>query len=298
MGKSSPSSNQSTTVNPPAFALPGLTQAAGEATRLYNEGPQQFFPGQTFADFNPLQTQGQQSQVDFANQVLPGLNQQIFGGFGQALNTDVTQDPSVQAALASIENRGNRNFAENIAPTLRRGGTGVGQEFGTRPELAVGVAGRDLAGQIADAQASFLAQQLGSARQAQGAGLALAPQIAQQGLMGGNILGQIGAQQQGQEQLGINEAMNRFNFEQGAPVDSLNQLIAQLTGATGGGSQSSQFSGTGGGINPAIGGAIGGGLLASQLPASILGSGAFGNIGSVFGPAGIAGGALLGALLS
>lgn len=295
MGKKSGGGNQTTTVNPPEFLRPALEGAIGKAENLYSQGPQEFYPGQTFAGFNPLQIQGQQEQLNFAQGVLPGLNQQLYGGFGQALNTDVTQDPSVQAALQSIENRAGRLFSNQILPGIESQAIGAGGLGGSRQGVAEGLAAQGLLENVADAQGSFLGNQLDSARRAQGAAMAIAPQIAQQGLLGGNIMGQIGSQWQGLDQAAINEAMQRFQFEQQAPTNQLDTLINQLTGLGGGFSQQNTYAK--GQSNP-LGGALGGALLANTLPASLVGSGSFGTIGGAFGPLGLAGGALLGALLS
>lgn len=295
MGKSSGDSE--TKVKIPGFAKDALKSGIGAAGSLFGQGPQQFFPGQTFANFDPLQTQGQQAQLNFAESFLPGLNEQIFGSFGNALNAgDIFNDPSVQAGLGTIESRANQNFAENTLPSLRRAGIGAGQEFGTRPELAAGVAASRLGRDVGDAQAQFLANQLGSARQLQGAGLAISPQIQGLGLTQGNIFGDVGAQRQGMEQLGISEDVDRFNFGQQAPSALTQQYvnqIAQLAGGVPAGQSTSQ------GGSGTLGNILGGGLLGAGIGSSIPGFGA--GAGTAFGPAGLGlgiGGAILGGLFS
>lgn len=262
---------ETTRVEGPTFLRRKLPGIAEEAQRLFEQGPLSFFPGQTFAGFDPLQEEAFQQATAFGRGAAPGLVGQAFGGLGQALNTDVTQDPSVQAALGTIESQALRNFQENVLPSIRQGATGVGGEFGSRLDQAERLAARDLQQGISESQSQFLANQLGSARQLQGVGLSLAPGlIGGLGTLPGNILGQVGAQRQGMEQQAINEAMQRFQFEQQAPFESLQTFANQLTGI---GAVPGQTQTTSGGeVNPiagGLGGAIGGATLgATAIPGS------------------------------
>ena len=152
---------------PPAVAKP-LKGAIGEANANFQQGPQEFFPGQTFADFNPTQLAALQQQLSFAQNQLPGQLSGINQSFGNALNAgDLYNDPSVQAGLGTIENRANRNFSENVLPQLRQQATGTGNQFSSKAEQSEQLAGRDLQQAISDAQGSFLGNQLNSARSLQ-----------------------------------------------------------------------------------------------------------------------------------
>ena len=115
----------------PRFLENASQAGISAATDLFNQGPLQFFPGQTFAGFDPLQQEGFQSQLDFARNVAPGIQGDIFSSLGRALGAEGTinaedlidrnvgnlfNDPSVQAGLGTIESRANRNFMENVLP--------------------------------------------------------------------------------------------------------------------------------------------------------------------------------------
>lgn len=302
MGKSSGGgdTNQTTTVNPPAFVAPYLKNAAQAASNLYKTGPQEFYPGQTYAGFDPLQTQGQQAQLNFANSILPGLNQNIFGSFNQALDaSNIVDNPAIQAGLGAIENRANQNFSESILPQLRQQATGTGNMFSSKAEQSERLAGRDLQSVISNAQADLLSGSIGDAMRLQGAGLSLAPQTLGTGLFGGQVQQDIGGQLQGMDQNAINETMARFNFGQQAPTNSLNDYIAQLGGLAGN-YNVSQGNTSADSSNNWLGGAIGGGLLGNALAGSSLVTGfsplAF--LGAAGGLPAIAGGAILGGLLS
>lgn len=124
---------------------------------------------------------------------------------------------------------------------------------------------------------------LSSAARAQ----ALAPTLAQMGLMPFDIMNQVGAQRRGLEQMGIDEAMSRHQFEQNAPFLNLQQY-ASLLQNPGGGTQTTTGPGgnpllaglggaaTGAGIGGALGSAAGiasGAANPYMLPAILLGGG-------------------------
>jgi len=297
MGKSSGGGDTTTTVNPPDWAVPYITGAAKEGQRIYGQGPQQYYPNQTYAGFDPLQLAGQQANANYAQSVVPGLNQNIFGSFNQALNSaDVLNNPAITAGLDTIESRANQNYLESILPQLRQQATGTGNQFSSKAQQSEYQSARDLQQVISDAQANLLTGTIGDAMRQQNAALAVAPNILGTGLMGGDILQSVGSQQQAMNNLGIQEAINRWNFGQQAPTNALNTYIGQLGGLTGNYNvqQSSQDTGS-----SALGGAIGGGLLGASAGNALsagtwLGAGPAAALGPA-GWAGLAAGALLGA---
>ena len=244
-----------------------LKAAGVSAEQLYGQGAQEYFPGQTFADFDPNQTAGLQSQLDFAQQGLPNQLGQINQSYGNALNAgSIFSDPSVMAGLGTIEDRANRNFSESILPQLRQQATGTGNQFSSKAEQSERLAGRDLQGMISDAQGSFLGGQLASARGLQGNALGNAPNISQLGLLPGQTQFGVGQANQTQNQLGISEDVNRFNFNQQAEGQSLNDYIARLQGISGSGGASSSSPGTSTNmLGSVLGGAILGGGLYNQF---------------------------------
>lgn len=60
--------------------------------------------------------------------------------------------------------------------------------------------------------------------------LALSPTMAQMGMMPYDIMNQVGGQIQGQDQLRINEAMNRYNYNMNAPWQSISNYTGALAG--------------------------------------------------------------------
>ncbi|NIR16423.1 MAG: hypothetical protein GWN86_21870, partial [Desulfobacterales bacterium] len=186
MGKKS---GKDTKVEVPNFVRDAAKYLTGASKDLYEQGPLEYFPGQTYAGLTDPQMAGVNQYIDFANQTFPGLSNQIFGSFGSALDAgNLYTDPSVQAGLGVIESQANRNFAENILPRLRQQATGTGNQFSSKAEQSERLAARDLQTAISEAQGGFLGNQLDSARRLQGAALATAPQTLGTGLFGGQTL--------------------------------------------------------------------------------------------------------------
>jgi hypothetical protein len=251
--------------------------ALPEINANFAEGPQQFFPGQTFADLTPDQLAGLQSQLNFSQNQLPGQLGQVNQSFGNALNAgSLFGDPSVQAGLGTIENRANQNFSENILPQLRQQATGTGNQFSSKAEQSERLAGRDLQQIISDSQGSFLANQLGSARGLQGSAIGNAPNVTQLGLRPGANQFNVGSVLQGQNQLGVSEDVNRFNFGQQAEDVNLDQLIARfgsLAGIGGGAGFSSQPGASTNQFAGALGGAAIGNSLFNSISPQFTGGG-------------------------
>jgi len=260
-GSSSPSAVSGIKAQP-KWLQDALKRAQQEAQGLY--GSQQPFEGPTVAPATPGQLGGLESQVQAAQGFAENQLPNIFGSFGTALDAgNIFSDPSVQAGLGTIESRGTQNFLENVLPGLRRGATASGGEFGTRGELAAGVAGSRLGRDIGDSQAQFLASQLASARGLQGQTIGNAPNVAQLGALPGQAQFAQGSFLQGQQQNTIDELLRKYNF----PQDQLNAYLGQLGQISGAGAGASVTPNTSG-TNPfaaALGGAQLGGLIAPSF---------------------------------
>ena len=293
--------NTTTTIEAPGFARAGLQQAADESQRLFADSASNtFFPGQTFANLNRQQLEGLQGSADLARSGLGGIPQGALGALNQSfLGTDFINDPVVQGQLNAIQSQGNRNFAENLAPNIRRQASQVGQAFGSRGDALQARTAADVQQRISEAQAGFLAQTRGQALDAQGRALALAPQIGNLQNAPNQLLGQVGAQLQNQSQLGINDQINRFNFDRDLQANRVNQLVNQFgsLGQIGGQTTSNVDTDGGNSFSNILGGGALGASLGSMIPG--FGAGAGSGIAGALGPGGVAlgvGGALLGGL--
>lgn len=225
--------------------VPGLYS---EAAKLYNQGGQQYYQGDTLSPQASETSQSQQMTSDIANQGSQGndnLQQQyadtmggnyLYGGqgFNQAL----------QAASNKIIPQIDSRFA-----MAGRSGSGLAQTAQTQA--------------LSDSFAGLYNDERG--RQIQMS--ALAPQINQMRYADANTLGQLGAQKEDYQQDLINQQIQKFNFEQNAPYDALNRYAQILNPGLGvGGTQTSAVpTASRNRAVGAIGGAASGAMMGSYI---------------------------------
>ena len=251
---------------PSTIQAPYLTDLYSQAQRQFQAGPQQFFPGRTFAapSATTLAAEDATRQAAAA-QSLFGLGS-IVPGFQQALMSPAQrfQDPmlqqSLQAQLRPIEETGAR-----LLQQARRGANEAGQLGGDRQAILEAEVIRDVAQKQADVASRLYGDVYGDVLKTQAATLGLAPSIIQTFTQPAQTLAAVGRAEDIRAQQPITEAMQRFAFEQAAPVTSLQQYgnivagnILPGTITTSGQSNRPSFlQGAAGGA--AAGGAIGGG---------------------------------------
>jgi hypothetical protein len=267
---------------PSAIQAPYLTDLYSEAQRQFRAGPQQFFPGRTFAapSATTLASEDALRQAAAAQGVF-GLGS-LVPAFQQQLMSPAQrfQDPmlqqSLQAQLRPIEETGAR-----LLQQARRGANEAGQLGGERQAILEAEVIRDVAQKQADVASRLYGDVYGDVLKTQAATLGLAPSIMQTFTQPARTLAAVGQAEDIRAQKPITEAMQRFAFEQAAPSQALQQYGNIVAGTILPGTITTtgpQSSGPG-----ALAGAAGGAGLASAL--------GFG------GPLGLATGAVLGGLL-
>jgi hypothetical protein len=239
---------------------PYLTKGFEKAGDYLNQPAQTYYPGQTVVPFSPETNLAMQMQTARAingspiqgaanNQLTSTLNGDYLYG-GQGFNA------AMQAATNKILPQVNSTFA-----AAGRGNGGLASVAQTQA--------------IADA----FANQYGQERENQQRAMLFAPQVANMDYQDISQLANVGAQKESLQQEQTQDAMNRYNFNQGAPLSQLQNYMNLIQGNYGGSSTSTssqpmyrnQGSGMLGGAmagaqvgsmfgNPLIG-AIGGGLL-------------------------------------
>ena len=240
-----------------------LSREIGSIAGGTGQNAMPFFPGQTYAGMSPLTSMGMQHYLGpMASAAGQSSNYfaDVMGGQYLGMN------PQFQNAVMNPA-------IENVASRFASAG-----RYGSPASQS----------QMAEAGMRALAPYYDAERQRMGQAAMMGPQINQQygqGLFG---LGQI---QEGYDQQGINEAMQRHYYNPN--INYLQQISGLFSPGTGFGSQNTN---TGGMTLPGIlGGAMMGGSMGAAHP--LLGAGA----GSVLGPAGWAGiglGGLLGGLMA
>ena len=282
-GGSSSDQNMTTEAVPWSGAQPHLQSIMSSAGSLYGQGGPGYYPGQTFAGRDPLSDQAQNLRLNYATNSMPGQIYDAQRAQSFALNSpDAANNPYVQNMMQSNQFMANRNLSENLLPMIDSGAVAAGQMGGSRQGIAQGLAMRGTQEALANANAQTMMDAYGKGLGAQQGALAMAPNIMGMGTAPMDIMGQVGAYNQGIDTQALDADMARWNYNQERPWDALGRYSNIVSGNNQWGSSSTQ---EGGGSSP-VASAIGGGLMgasAASLPMFNTGTGIAGGLGSAMG---------------
>jgi hypothetical protein len=296
MGGMSGGGQQTTRTELDPSVRPFVEYGLREAQNLYQQGPMEFYPGQTFVGPSQMTQQGMQMAQQRALQGSPLVQgaQQTVGALQTAMNPalgafgdiygragfnpamgltgqtasgaylggnpffqgafqpaaraaqDVfeqgIQGISSQAsragrygsgAMGQLQDRASGQFAQSLSDTAGQlAFQNYGQERGLQEQAIQSLGGlSNQALQTQLAAAGGLGQTAASdyARQLQAA--SMAPGMASQDYADIQRLIDLGQMQEGYQQMALGDAMGRFNFEQQAPMASLQSYLSAIYGA-------------------------------------------------------------------
>lgn len=195
--------------------IPYLDTLFKGAKNLYDQGPRQYYPGETYAGMSPVSQTALEGITQRGlegsplNKASSSYLQDVLGG--KYLNQ---QSPGWDAVANAA-----RSGADSTYAGLGRYGSGA---HDTAVAQAVG-----------GLQYQDYANQLGRMDQA----AALAPQVAGQDFIDLNAVNQAGQQYQGELQNQINADLQRYNYQQNAPYANLQDFGSIIGQNYGGGSQ-------------------------------------------------------------
>jgi len=272
MGKGSGGGTQTTMALPSPQQAPYMSDIYQQAQARYNEGPQQFFPGQTYAGLTEDMEVAEQQlranlvpQQGLADNILSAQNYSLMSPQNLASNPYLAG--ATEAALRPIYSQ-----AQGLLQQARRDATGAGQLGGTRQAiLEQGVIG-DYMQRAGDISSTMYSDAYQQAQANQLKALAMSPQTQQAITAPAMQLGALGTAEQQRSQQAIDEARMRFEFAQQAPDEALSRYsnIAGSNILPGGSTTSAQ------GGEPSFGQkAIGAGLLGAGTYGALGASGAF-----------------------
>ena len=298
---------------------PYVQYGLGEAQRLYQAGAPEYFTGQTYigpsqqtqAALSAMQSRAMQGNplVPLAQQQLattlggsraetlgsatsPTLANTIAGGYlGQNPYYTAALQPGFQAASTSYQDAINQMRSRASAA----GRYGTNEALMSQEQRAQGALANALANQAAQLGYSGYEAERGRQQQALGMGLDLyeaerarqqaaigaAPGLAAQDYTDIAQLAQVGQASEAYQQAALQDAIQRFNFQQQAPYSSLQSFLSAAYGAPMG-QQTVQPTYS----NP-LAGILGGALTGAKLGSAVPGLGT---------TAGAIGGGLLGLL--
>ena len=204
------------------FSQPFLQYGMSEALRQYQKAAPQFYQGQTYADFSPQTEQalGMQERRALAGSPLTQQAQSTLGSFLGSTGTEGQYVPPAQSGLlAGAIQRALDPVQARVQSELSmrgRSGSGAGADVMTRAlgDVAADVAYRDFATQ-------------------RGLGLQaaqMAPTMAATDYSDIARLQQVGAAREAQAQLGIQDAMQRYQYEQTSPMEQLARYQNTIAG--------------------------------------------------------------------
>lgn len=211
-------------VEPGEFIRPAVDKLLDLATKSV-ETPKSFFPSSTVAGFDPLQQEAFDLSANVARGILPSLASGSAEALGSAfrLASDPGSDPIVQGQISAALDPLQERLQNQILPSIRHSAIQAGG-FGTeRQGLAETEATKQFIRASGDAINNILATARGQGLQS----LQLLPTVSQAQLGGANVLGDVGARMQQQEQARINEEVARHQFEQGE-LDQRTANFAQI----------------------------------------------------------------------
>jgi hypothetical protein len=268
------STNTVSKADPWAGQQPYLQNVFGRAEDLYQNNPLQYFQGQTYAGLSPETETSLQMQTDRA---LNGsqLNNAAQANLTDTLNgkyLDVNQNPYLMPAADSI--------MAKVLPQINSQFAGAGRGNSGLAARAAGEGATNAIGGLA-------LQNYNNERTNQQRSALLSPQLAQQDYADAARLGEVGSVREDLAQQGINDQMQRFQFENMAPWQQLGLYNQLIQGNYGGQTTEAQT---------APRRSIGAGVLTGAVGGGALGALAGNNLG--FSPTyGAAGGAAMGGLM-
>ena len=256
-------SQQSVTANlPPLRGAPGgdstidptirpyLEMGLQRAEQLFMGQPMQFFPGQTYVSPSEQTLSALQMQEALAELAQPAVEagQEAFlgvlGGLQQtAGGAFLGGSPGQQAAIEAAVRPLQQQFEQITLPGVSSAFSRAGRYGSGAMERAIGTATEATGRAIGDIASNIAYQDYANerARQqaAQGAlvqGATLAPQIYGQQFLPSQQLAQVGAAREAIAAQPLQEQMQRFQFEQQAPIQGLQSYLSSIYGSPLGGS--------------------------------------------------------------
>ncbi len=228
---------KTTKSSPWSGQAPYLTDLFKQAQGLYNAPGPNYFPGQTFAGFNPTQIGAQGSALGAAHSLQPtidqGLSTSRFLTDPRLLNPN--SNPALAAAAMGAARPTVQTLMDTILPRINNQAMRAGNLGNDRQGIAQGLAIRGTEQAIADQSAKIYANAYGQGLHTMTQNLALQPTLDRTALLPAQIESGIGAQQQQMTQQGINEAVARYNYQQQLPYQKLSQYSQIINRLNGGG---------------------------------------------------------------
>lgn len=286
---SGPFGNTSARVSPSGFGVRPITQAVQQMQAPVSAAPSgtvggpQYYPGQTIAAIDPRTAEG----LDYATYVARNNLMQQGGAAQGAQQTlinasNINNNPNLQAAITAATEPVIRQFTDaggTLSQIRSNAIANGGQGNSTRQGIAEGIALDRLSQNTLGIGAQMAQQAYQTGLDATAKGLALQPNVTQAMLQPGATLDAVGQEQRVLQQQFIDDAVQRWNYNQQLPGSNLANFQQLINGGFGGTSTSAVEAGK---ANPALLG-LGGAAMGYGLAASMPALGVTGPVGAGIG---------------
>lgn len=273
-GTTQTSQQSQTNMGPWDKQQPYLTKLFSEAEGLYNKGPLQYYPDSTVAGLTPAQNSGYQSSLQQSNALQPAVGAQTQG-LTDTLNgkyLDPSSNPYLAKTYGQAADAVTRQYQTATAPGTAAAFSAAGRYGSGARNQQIDQNNRQLGTTLDNLATNIYGGNYQQERQNQLNTMGNFGNIAQGSYVPSQMTTGVGAAQQQQNQAELGDKVNRFNFNQMSPWQTL-QLYQNATAGNYGQSGSSSMIGQQPYYSNPIGQGIGG--LASLASIG-------GNLASIF----------------
>lgn len=250
--------------------IPYLTYGFEQAKNQYNT-PKSYYAGQTYASPSDATLLGLQRQQDRATNgsalFSAGRDQNLKTINGDYLNP--ASNPYLSGAI-DVANQGSiRGFNNSVIPQLQSSFSANGRYGSGLQNQSQIDASNTLLNQLGNNASNISYSNYGDERGRQASAMATAPAYAAADYNDIANLQDVGRSREAITQQGIDEAMNRYNYNQDAPGNALEQYMGLINGNYGGTTTSTQRNPS---YKSSVSALLGGGLQGAGIGGSLLGA--------------------------
>lgn len=201
-------------------------------------GTRRFFPGQTIAGLTPDQLMGMDLSKQFAMGGAQDLYGQTAASQGMFLDPsfmDPDKNPYMKRYVESAIRPVTQQLNEQVLPAIGDQALASGNYGGSRQGIAEGIAKRGYLDTVGDITSGMYTDLYGNNINAVQNAMNMSPMIANMGMLPGQIMSNVGATQQAQEQAEIASDVEEYNYNRDLEYNDLLTLLgvnAQTGGTT------------------------------------------------------------------
>ncbi|MCP5012286.1 MAG: hypothetical protein GY942_20095 [Aestuariibacter sp.] len=230
--------------DPWSGVAPHLKQGYADARKLYDRGADEFYPGQTYTDANPLEHDANQFRLDYASNQLPGQISNAQNAQQSMLNApDLANNPYVQDLAQRTNQRIGEDFNNNVMPGINAGAIGAGQMGSSRHGIVQGLAAGKAAQAMGDSTSRLYSDAYQAGLNQQAKGMAFTPQTANLGFLPADTMGSAGQFLRGETDMALQDDISRYNWDQGKDWTNLSRFLGAVGNAPWSSSQTASAQG-------------------------------------------------------